>query len=227
MYVGALSLGMALMSSSFVIRVVHTFITSAGWEDSLDSDGPISSMVAMIAISSVAYNLLTKIRNRYGLIASIEGACWITGFIPILYWIINKGRALPTIDNYPYLALFLFVAATCLGAVRSWLQKSTPMSPHPSPGDLSHIGDDSEVGEEGGNGPSPHQSTSGGQGGNSTTRRWMLVVAASAAIVVAALIPRTFPLTAPEGTADPAENCRDWYDTRVVSLYKGPSFAMG
>ena len=220
-YVGALSLGVAFMSSSFAIRVVHTFFTSAGWEDSLDSNDPISNLVAMIAISSVVYNLLTKIKNRYGLIASLEGACWITGSIPILYWIVYKGRVLPAIDDYPYLGLFLFVAAICLGVVRSWLQKSTPMSTLPSPGDLSHIGDDGEVGAEGGNGPSPNQSTSGAQGGNSTARKWMLVMAAAAAIVVATLIPRTFPLITRESTADPAENCRGWYDTRVVSLYKG------
>lgn len=220
-YVGALSLGVALMSSSLVIRVVNTFLTSAGWEDSLDTNDPISSLVAMIAISGVVYSLLTRIKNRYGLIASLEGACWITGFVPILFWTIDKGRVLPDIANFPYLGLILFVAAICLGVVRAWLHKSIPMSTIPSPGELSSIGDDDEVSAQGGSDPSPHRSMGAGQGRNSAARRWMLVLAAAAAIAVAALVPRTFPLIDPESTSDPAENCRAWYDTRVVHLYKG------
>ena len=215
-YIGVLSLWVAFMSSTFVIRVVHTSLTSAGWEDSLDSNDPVSNMVAMIAISSVVYSLLTRIKNRYGLLASFEGACWLIGSVPILFWIIDKGRVLPDISNYPYLGLFLVIAAVCLHVARSRLLKSSLRSS----GDISQVGDDSEVAEGGGNEPPPHEATSGGQGGKTTARRWMLGLAAGAVIVVAALVPQSFPLLPSESVPDPAENCRGWYDTKVIPLYE-------
>ena len=147
----------------------------------------------------------------------MEGACWIIGFTPILFWIIHKGRVLPDIANYPYLGLFLVVAAICLGLIRSLLLKSTL----PSLGDLSPNGDDSKAAEEGGDELSPHQPTSGRKMGNTTSRRWMLGLAAGAVVVVAALVPQSFPLLPSESASGPAENCRDWHDTKVVSLYKG------
>ena len=217
LYVGALSLGVAFMSSTFAIRVIHTFVTSAGWEDSLDSNDAISSVVAMIAISGLVYNLLTKVKNRYGLIASLEGACWIIGLIPILFWIIHKGRVLPDIANSSYLGLSLVVAAICLGLIRSLLLQSTL----PSLDDLSQNGDDSKAAEEGGDELSPHQPTSGRKVGNTTVRRWMLGLAAGAVVVVAALVPQSFPLLPAESAPGLAENCRDWHDTTVMSLYEG------
>lgn len=217
-YVGALSLGVAFISSGFVIRVVHTFITSAGWEDSLDTDDPISSLVAMIAISGAVYTLLTRIKNRYGLIAALEGACWITGLVPILFWTIHKGRVLPDISDYRYLGLMLFVTAICLGIVRTRLHKSTLARP----ADASQGGGDSEVAKEGGSEPSPQPPLSDGQGRNPTARRWMLMAAAGIAIVVAALVPRSFPLLDTESAAYSEDDCRAWYDSKVVALYKGP-----
>ena len=65
MYVGALSLGVAFMSSTFAIRVIHTFVTSAGWEDSLDSNDPISSLVAMIAYPALP--ITCSRRSRTGM----------------------------------------------------------------------------------------------------------------------------------------------------------------
>ena len=216
-YVGALSLGVAFMSSSFVIRVVHTSFTSAGWKDSLDGpNDPIASLIAMIAISSVVYSLLTRIKNRYGLLASFEGACWLIGSVPILFWTIDKGRVLPDIADYRYLGLFLMIAAVCLHAVRSRLPKSSLRTSSA----ISQVGDDSEVAEGGGNEPPPHEATSGGQEGKTTARRWMLGLAAGAVIVVAALVPQSFPLLPSESVPDPAENCRGWHDTKVIPLYE-------
>ena len=215
-YIGVLSLGVAFMSSSFVIRVVHTSFTSAGWKDSLDGpNDPIASLIAMIAISSVVYSLLTRIKNRYGLLASFEGACWLIGSVPILFWTIDKGRVLPDISDYRYLGLFLVIAAVCLHAVRSRLPKSSLRSS----GDMSQAGGGCEVAEEGDNEPPPHQATSAGQGAKTTARRWMLTLAAGAVIVVAALVPQSFPLLPSESVPDPAENCRGWYDTKVIPLY--------
>lgn len=216
-YIGALSLAVAFMSSTFVIRVVHTSITSAGWEDSLDSNDPVSSMVAMIAISSVVYSLLTRIKNRYGLIASFEGACWLIGSVPILFWIIHQGRVLPDISDFPYLGSLLVIAAVFLHVLRSRTLKSARRSS----GDMSQVGDDSEVAEESGNDRTPHQPMASGQQGKSRARRWMLGVAAGAAIVVAALIPRSFPLLDTESAANSEDDCRPWYDSKVVALYKG------
>ena len=210
-YIGALSLGVAFMSSTFVIRVVHTFITSAGWEDSLDSDDPISSLVAMIAISGVVYTLLTRIKNRYGLIASLEGACWLVGSVPVLFWIIHKGRVLPDISDYPYLGLLLVIAAVFLHAFRSRILKSTPRTS----GDMSQVGDDGEVAEESGSEQGKTEQ------GKTRARGWMLVVAAGVAIVVSAVVPRSFPLLDTESAADSEDDCRAWYDSKVVALYKG------
>ena len=103
-------------------------------------------MVAMIAISSVVYSLLTRIKNRYGLLASFEGpACsWVRS---ILFWIIDKGRVLPDISNYPYLGLFLVIRCR-LFACRPFsasevLLRSSVIFPK--------LATDSEVAEGGGN----------------------------------------------------------------------------
>ena len=214
--IALLSFCVALMYSTFVVRVIHTHLTSAGWEDSLDSNDPIATVVTMIAISSVIYNLLTKIKNRYGLIASFEGACWLIGALPVLFWIIHTGRVFPDISDYPYLGLWLVVAAICLAVIRSRRLRSTLPLTH----DKSRDRGDSEIAEVGSNEP-PHESTSERQRYDTRAKRWMLVAAAGSAIAVSALVPRSFPLLDTEGTVDPDENCRNWYDDEVVSLYKG------
>ena len=83
LYLGAISLGVAFMSAPFVVQVIHAGFTTATWGDSISADDAIANMVAMIAITSVVYNLLAKIKSRYGLIACLEGACWLLGLVPI------------------------------------------------------------------------------------------------------------------------------------------------
>ena len=215
--IGALSLGVAFISASFVIRVVHVFFTSAGWEDSLDANDPIASLLVMIGISSVVYNLLTRIKDRHGLIASFEGACWLIGLVPVLFWMIHTGRGLPDISDYRYLGLILVIAAICSRIIRALLPKSATVSP----GVLPQADYDSEVAGDNDNRSSPHQSASDARKGNTAVRKWMLITAAGAAIAVSAFIPRTFPLLDTESTADTEDNCRVWYNNKVVSLYKG------
>ena len=220
MYLGALSLGVAFMSTRFVVQVVHTGLTTAAWGDSIDADDPIANMVAMIAITSVVYNLLTKIRNRYGLIACLEGACWMVGSIPILYWLITQGRALPSIDNYEYLGLVLFIAAICLAVLRSRLKKSTAMaassdSPGPTPAEDGAKGE-TEVSND----PPPRRQGRGGRWRDAKVRRWMWVAAAVVAVAVAAVVPRSFPLWTSESSDEPVDDCQSWYNERVLPIFK-------
>ena len=219
-YLGALSLGVAFMSTPFVIQVIHTGLTTAAWGDSTNADDPIANMVAMIAITSVVYNLFTKIKNRYGLIACLEGACWMVGLVPIFYWLITKGRALPSIDNYPYLGLFLFIGAICLGILRSRLKKPTAIAVSSDLHSPPPTEDDARLVAEAINDSPPRQQESGGRGGDTKARRWILVAAAGVMVAVAAAIPRSFPLWTSESSDEPVENCQSWYNARVLPIFK-------
>ena len=209
-YLGALSLGVAFMSIHFVVLVIHTGFTSATWGESLNAGDPIANMVAMIAITSVVYNLLTKIKNRYGLIACLEGACWMLGLVPISYWLITKGSVLlPSIDNYPYLGLILYIGAICLNILRSRLKKPTTIAASPD----SHSPPPT-------NDPPPRQQGSGGRWGDTKARRWIKVAAAVVILAVAAAVARSFPLWTPESPDEPVDNCPSWYNERVVPIFK-------
>ena len=216
-YLGALSLGVAFMSTRFVIEVIHTGLTTAAWGDSIKAADPIANMVAMIAITSVVYNLLTKIKNRYGLIACLEGACWMLGLVPISYWLITKGTALPSIDNYSYLGLILFIGAICLNILRSRLKEPTAIAASSDSHSPPPTEDDARLVAEAINDPPPRQQESGGRWGDTKARRWILF---AAAVVVAAAVPRSFPLWTSEGSDEPVDNCQSWYNERVVPIFQ-------
>ena len=118
----------------------------------------------------------------YGLIACLEGACWLLGLVPILYWLITKGRALlPSIDNYRYLGLILYIGAICLGFLRYQLKKPTAIAASSDSHDPPPTEDDARPVAEAINDPPPRQQESGGRGGDTKARRWMLVAAARSA----------------------------------------------
>ena len=219
-YLGVLSLGVAFMSTHFVIRVIHTGFTTAAWGDSLDAADPIANMLAMIAITSVVYNLLTKIKNRYGLIACLEGAFWMLGSVPIFAWLITKGTALPSIDNHPYSVLFLVIGAICLNILRSRLKKPTAIAASSDSHSPPPTEDDTRLVAEAVNDPPPRQQESGGRWGDTKARRWILVTAAVAIVIVAATIPQSFPLWTTESPDEPVDNCQSWYNERVVPIFQ-------
>lgn len=212
-YLGVLSLGVAFMSTGLVTQAIHAGFTTAAWGDSVNVGDPIANTVAMIAITSVVYNLLTKIRNRHGLVACLEGVCWMVGLVPILYWLITIGRnALPSIDTYPYLGLILWIGAICLHILRSQLTTSSATAAsdvHSSPPT-----DPARLAEDAISDPPPRQ-----QEADTRTRKWVRIVAAGALLVVAVLVARSFPLLTSESSDGPVDDCRSWYNERVVPIF--------
>lgn len=112
---GTLSLGVAFMSSAFVLRLIHTGITTAGWDDLLPADDPTSSLLAVIAISTVIYNVLARIKSEQNLTASVCGAFVMLGVVGTLAWLIGNTHAQGASINYLYSGISFFVcAALCL-----------------------------------------------------------------------------------------------------------------
>lgn len=210
------------MSTRFVIEVMHTGLTTAAWGESLDAEEPIANMVAMIAISSVVYNLLIKINSKHGLIACVEGACWMVGSIPIFYWLITKGRALPSIDNYRYLGLILVIAAICLGFVRSRLKRLSANASFSVPPSLSTTETEADaiLTVDAVSDPPLRKRGNRGRWSNTRARRWILVAAAAAIVAVSAAVPMSFPLRTSEASAEPRGSCQDWYNARVVPIFE-------
>lgn len=219
-YLGILSVGVAFMSTRFVVQVVHTGLTTAVWGDSVDATDPLANMLAMIAIASVVYNLLTKIANRHGLLAPLEGACWMVGLVPVGYWLVTKGKTLPPIDNHRYLGLFLVVGAICLGFLRYRLKKSTATGATSDSFSQRPTDEDRILPAKAINGPPSRQQEGDGRWGGTKTRRWMLVAAAGLMVAWSAVIPNAYPLWAPDDAVESVDICEDWYNAIVVPIWK-------
>ena len=202
---GALSLGVAIMFSGFVIQAIH-WATSASWGDALPADDPIASLSAILAISGIFFFLFTRVRNEYGLVVLLEMACWATGFAPLLPGFILKGRALPSIGTYPYLSLCLFVIAIILRSHRLGVsgfrrKRPTPIVSSSSEDELTPCGD--------------HGRASG----------WRLVaslVPVGISVALAVALPVSDSAAAPEEALDPVATCQVWYDTRFLPIFEGP-----
>ena len=108
---GLLSLWVAFMSSEFVIRAIHTGTTTANWGDPLTAGDGVDSLIAMIAISSIIYNLLSKVNSEHNLWAALGGACLIISAVGIFTWAIDEGNALPTGKSYLGVGILFFLFA--------------------------------------------------------------------------------------------------------------------
>lgn len=112
---GTLSLGVAYLSSGFVLRLIHTGITTTEWGDPLPADDPTSSLLAVIAISTVIYNVLAKIKSEQNMTASVCGAFVMLGVVGTLAWLIGNSQAQSVSTSYLYSGISFFVfAALCL-----------------------------------------------------------------------------------------------------------------
>lgn len=112
---GTLSLGVAFISSEFVLRLIHTGITTTEWDDPLPADDPTSSLLAIIAISTIIYNVLAKIKNEQHMTASVCGAFVMLGVVGTLAWLIGNTHAQGASITYLYSGISFFVfAALCL-----------------------------------------------------------------------------------------------------------------
>ena len=113
---GFLAAAVALMSSQFAIRFVHTTGSTAGWGDDLQVT-PTESLLTVLAVGGIAYQVLIRLRSEAGWLGAVAGCCLAIGAVGIMSWAFAKSNDVLPSDAYiPAGTAFLAVGLLCSAA---------------------------------------------------------------------------------------------------------------